>query len=285
MEPEWREAVEQALADQGFAFLGDDWHSGSPFPDWYHSAFHQPWYVFQHWGRLFDVAAYVSRASLDFQDFVVMRRAAQPRATEPAASSVASPIARKAPARHLYENPDEAREKGVQGQMRIRSEHSLERTAEFIAERLDVIQPPKRSSADPAEDSAEVELPGLEAAAEYVEGGPEAILEGVSPHGRLGSAARITLFRILKPYTVRHREFAREVLTAIAALDAKIAGKMAALDVKIDRLHEEVADADSELFERLERLEYRLSAFEGVTDRAIRRLGGEPTEEDPATPA
>jgi glycosyltransferase involved in cell wall biosynthesis len=176
--------------------------------------------------------------------------------------------------RHVYENPEEARERGARGKMRIRKEHSPQRTAEFIAERLEAIDTPKQH--DPAggrERPAEEGLPGFDAAARYVDAGPEATLADVSPHGRLGGAARRTLFRLLKPYTVRHREFERAVLTAIAALDANI-----------DRLHEEVAEGDAEVFDRIERLERRLSAFEAVTDRALGRLTGGPAYQDPSPP-
>jgi hypothetical protein len=115
-----------------------------------------------------------------------------------------------------------------------------------------------RENENPTEEGA---LPGFEAAAGYVELGPEGTLGEVSPHGRLGHAARRTLFRVLRPYTVRHREFERSILTALAALDAKI-----------DGLRQEVADGEAEVFDRIEGLERRLQAFEAVTDRAIRRI-------------
>jgi SAM-dependent methyltransferase len=67
---EWRMILER----DGILFVSDDTYVGSAFPDFYHTAFHAPWYVFEHWSRWFDVLAYLPRSSLDFQDQVVLRR-------------------------------------------------------------------------------------------------------------------------------------------------------------------------------------------------------------------
>ena len=47
---------------------------GGPFPDFYHSTFHAPWYIFEHWSKIFEIKAYVVRGSLDFQDLLLLRR-------------------------------------------------------------------------------------------------------------------------------------------------------------------------------------------------------------------
>ena len=44
------------------------------FPDFYHSTFHAPWYIFEHWSRWFTVAAFLPRRSMDYQDFVLLHR-------------------------------------------------------------------------------------------------------------------------------------------------------------------------------------------------------------------
>lgn len=67
---EWRAQLER----DGMLFVAEDTYVGSAFPDFYHTAFHAPWYVFEHWSRWFDVLAYLPRSSLDFQDQVVLRR-------------------------------------------------------------------------------------------------------------------------------------------------------------------------------------------------------------------
>lgn len=51
---------------------------GGPFPDFYHSTFHAPWYVHEHWGQYFSVAGYAARRSLGFQDFVLLERSDEP---------------------------------------------------------------------------------------------------------------------------------------------------------------------------------------------------------------
>ena len=35
---------------------------GGVFPDFYHTTFHSPWYVFSHWSRWFDVKSYLPKA-------------------------------------------------------------------------------------------------------------------------------------------------------------------------------------------------------------------------------
>jgi SAM-dependent methyltransferase len=69
---EWRAVLEQ----RGILFIADDSYVGSAFPDFYHTAFHAPWYVFEHWSRWFDILAFLPRSSLDFQDQIVLRRRA-----------------------------------------------------------------------------------------------------------------------------------------------------------------------------------------------------------------
>ncbi|HSZ06029.1 MAG TPA: class I SAM-dependent methyltransferase [Solirubrobacteraceae bacterium] len=73
---EWRALLEQ----QGILYIADDSYVGSAFPDFYHTAFHAPWYVFEHWSKWFDVLAYLPHSSLGFQDQVVLRRRDESRA-------------------------------------------------------------------------------------------------------------------------------------------------------------------------------------------------------------
>jgi SAM-dependent methyltransferase len=67
---QWRAQLER----DGILFIAEDTYVGSAFPDFYHTTFHAPWYVFEHWSRFFDVLAYLPRSSLDFQDQIVLRR-------------------------------------------------------------------------------------------------------------------------------------------------------------------------------------------------------------------
>ncbi len=65
----WR----QALEAEGVLFVSDDHWVGSSHPDFYHTAFHAPWYIFEHWTEFFDLAAYIPEGSWS-QDLIVMRR-------------------------------------------------------------------------------------------------------------------------------------------------------------------------------------------------------------------
>jgi SAM-dependent methyltransferase len=66
----WRETLER----DGILYIAEDAYVGSAFPDFFHTAFHAPWYVFEHWSRWFEVLALLPRSSLAFQDQVVLRR-------------------------------------------------------------------------------------------------------------------------------------------------------------------------------------------------------------------
>lgn len=75
----WRDAGEDPSAwerlyrEKGFVYVANDSWTGGPFPDFYHSTFHAPWYVFEHWSQFLDIQAYIVRGALDFQDIVVLR--------------------------------------------------------------------------------------------------------------------------------------------------------------------------------------------------------------------
>jgi SAM-dependent methyltransferase len=64
------------LEQDGVLFIADDHFIGSTHPDFYHTTFHAPWYVFEHWTQWFDLLAYVPQGS-DTQDLIVMRRRAE----------------------------------------------------------------------------------------------------------------------------------------------------------------------------------------------------------------
>ncbi len=66
--------LQRTMAEKGFLYIEDDDWQGTQFPDFYHSTFHSPNYVLQHWGGFFAVLAYLPRGGLDYQDVVLLRR-------------------------------------------------------------------------------------------------------------------------------------------------------------------------------------------------------------------
>ena len=95
------DVIRDELRRKGISFIRDDAFVGGPFPDFYHSTFHAPWYIFEHWGAYFDIAAYIVQGSLALQDFVLLRRPdeLEPGMTRAARISVAaSGLAPPAPA-------------------------------------------------------------------------------------------------------------------------------------------------------------------------------------------
>jgi hypothetical protein len=108
---------------KGIAFIRQDSNLGGPFPDFYHSTFHAPWYVFDRWGSTFRIKAYLASASLGFQDIVLMENpaddapvggaggapavtAAQAPAPAPVPSTVDEPPALSDAAALVSEKPD-----------------------------------------------------------------------------------------------------------------------------------------------------------------------------------
>jgi SAM-dependent methyltransferase len=65
------------LASHGILFIKDDLYVGSVHPPYYHTTYHTPWYVFDHWQRFFRVRAYIPRGA-DTQDLVVCERTNDP---------------------------------------------------------------------------------------------------------------------------------------------------------------------------------------------------------------
>lgn len=66
--------VREQVRRRGLAFIKEDSFVGGPFPDSYHSTYHAPWYVLDHWADVFAIRAYVPQGSLGFQDLVLLER-------------------------------------------------------------------------------------------------------------------------------------------------------------------------------------------------------------------
>jgi|OpeIllAssembly_1097287.scaffolds.fasta_scaffold158410_2 SAM-dependent methyltransferase len=90
-------ALIETYRTKGIVFIEDDAWVGGPFPDFYHSTFHAPWYVFQHWSKYFDIKAYVTRGSLDFQDYLLLRRREDDASPAPGSVTAASRNLLRAP--------------------------------------------------------------------------------------------------------------------------------------------------------------------------------------------
>jgi SAM-dependent methyltransferase len=102
------ESLRNDLRRSGIAFVRQDSNVGGPFPDFYHSTFHAPWYIFDRWGAQLRIKAYLPGASLTLQDVVIMENPAEtlppaaggsPPATVPeAAAPVLPPVVDDPPA-------------------------------------------------------------------------------------------------------------------------------------------------------------------------------------------
>jgi hypothetical protein len=142
-------------------------------------------------------------------------------------------------ARHMrtvFEDPEEAQERGRRGQQTIRERHSIERTAAFLAERLPAVEQLRHER---ARDEARTPAQG---AKEFLARGPSLPWDVPSPRfGRLGVFARRVLLRLLRPYLVRQREW--ETLVADALLEAEVMNRQHRERIeKLEALLEEAVD-------------------------------------------
>jgi len=68
--------IQSRLQDEGIVFIDDVFGPEYPAPDWYQRTFHARWYVFEHWGRWFEIRAYVPGGALGVQEYVLLERRA-----------------------------------------------------------------------------------------------------------------------------------------------------------------------------------------------------------------
>jgi SAM-dependent methyltransferase len=66
--------VRQRYDREGIVYLNEDAWLGSAHPDSYHTTFHAPWYVRQHWGSFFEVHTHIPQGALGYQDLIVLKR-------------------------------------------------------------------------------------------------------------------------------------------------------------------------------------------------------------------
>jgi SAM-dependent methyltransferase len=67
------EGYRRRLEQNGILHIAEDQLVGSTHPPFYHSTFHAPWYVFEHWSEFFEIAGYLSRG-VGQQDLLTLRR-------------------------------------------------------------------------------------------------------------------------------------------------------------------------------------------------------------------
>jgi SAM-dependent methyltransferase len=86
--PDRSRKLRDRLEQYGIVFVDGSMPDDFALPDWYQNTWHAPWYVFEHWGRWFDIRAYLPGAALGLQDHVLVERLA-----DSAEERVLSPLA------------------------------------------------------------------------------------------------------------------------------------------------------------------------------------------------
>jgi SAM-dependent methyltransferase len=89
-------AYRARLEHDGILFIEEDSYLGSSHPPFYHTAFHAPWYIFEHWHGFFRVAGYLPEAALSHDLVILQRRedgAVAPPQVGHGAAAAAAPVA------------------------------------------------------------------------------------------------------------------------------------------------------------------------------------------------
>ena len=135
--------------------------------------------------------------------------------------------------RHVVEQPDEARERGLRGKAAVEERQSLERAAEFLGDRVPQLERLL------VERQAR-ETPGSRAA-EFLAFGPSLAWDAHS-RGFVGSWYRKLLQRLLRPYTMRQRELETQLVHGLEDLERARDG----LYDSIRQLEEKLRQLDGE---------------------------------------
>ena len=135
--------------------------------------------------------------------------------------------------RHVVEQPDEARERGLRGKAAVEERQSLARAAAFLGERI-----PQFDRL--LQERLALETPGSRAA-EFLAFGPSLAWDAHS-RGPAGRWYRTLLRRLLRPYTMRQRELETQLVHGLEDLE---------------RSRDALTDAVRQLEERLRELERR----------------------------
>jgi glycosyltransferase involved in cell wall biosynthesis/SAM-dependent methyltransferase len=131
----------------------------------------------------------------------------------------------------VFEERNEAEERGRRARAHVTNVLSVERTAAFLEARLDQNHAARAAAARAAEES--IRPSGVVRAARYLSEGPENPIRAPSRLGPIGRFTRRALYRVLRPYTVRHAEFETAVVDGLEELGTSIADGLEELGTSI----------------------------------------------------
>jgi glycosyltransferase involved in cell wall biosynthesis/2-polyprenyl-3-methyl-5-hydroxy-6-metoxy-1,4-benzoquinol methylase len=183
--------------------------------------------------------------------------------------------------RYVYEHPAEAQEKGRQGRRDILEHHSAERAGSFIASRLEALRARRMAAVtDPAATASGAS--GVQRAARFLREGPSVPIRAPSRFGRPGVFARRLIFRLLRPYMARQREFELAVVDALVQIERQ-ARQLADDTARTARTLETVAPLARGAAEGMRVLfEERLPRMEQRVEELDQRLYPVPYTSEPA---
>jgi glycosyltransferase involved in cell wall biosynthesis len=133
--------------------------------------------------------------------------------------------------RHVVEQPDEARARGLRGKAAVEERQSLDRAARFLGDRVPQFE-------RLLQERLARETPGSRAA-EFLAFGPSLAWDAHS-RGPVGRWYRALLRRLLRPYTMRQRELETQLVHGLEDLERS----RDRLDASVRRVEERLRELD-----------------------------------------
>jgi glycosyltransferase involved in cell wall biosynthesis/2-polyprenyl-3-methyl-5-hydroxy-6-metoxy-1,4-benzoquinol methylase len=160
--------------------------------------------------------------------------------------------------RHVFENPDEASEKGRKARDDITEHRSVDRAAAFVKARLTEIRGPESAAPEP---ELIPEPSEVENAWRFLREGPSISVDAPSRFGFAGRLWRRLLYRSLRPYTARQREWELAVARGLSTVEsegqeaARVAEEASRVAAEASRVGREGSAAALAAREQLDRVE------------------------------
>jgi SAM-dependent methyltransferase len=194
LKPEWA-GYRDLLETNGIVFLDGVLPAEGPFPDWYQATLHAPWYIFEHWGRWFEIRGYVPGGGLSHDHVLLERKPDVP------------------PLDTLMARPKRARFNSPRGAADPAAAPTASNSAPaHVSEAPSGLSPAVRAQVDAAVRS----LMKLES--------------HPVRHGALGHLARRVVLRLLRPYTTHARALDLAVARALDGLSVSAERHEARID-------------------------------------------------------
>lgn len=177
--------------------------------------------------------------------------------------------------RRLYEDPTAAEKLGRKAREHVAQVLSPSRTAHFLQSRLDELWAARSGGLE----SVRAASSGLQRASRYLSEGPSNSIRGPSRLGAVGVFLRRLVYRVLRPYTMRHAEFEGAVIDGLQELGDELVVRSRELEEAGRRERRRLtASVDSTIASHVEQLRGMADDVRARLDAFDRNVAGSANE-------